>query len=591
MIEAKRVSVLFSLLATLVVTLACTVGEARPRPPGPEENGPEQPGGETPGPVPDSMAGSDEDAYRSTDLLMRAQLAYEATQVDESLTLAEQVLLEHPFSAAVQPARWVGARAAFAMGRYSRARELALEYADGQPEGSEMGAQARELALLAEDGMAEPAAAPPVIGAILPRTGPRVLVRYGDWVLEGLRLAVSEVERQQGRPIELVVADDAGGSRTRAAVMELERRGAIAIVGPLLPQQVAVAAEARLDARTVLISPTAANGIEWPSTYSITTGDTRGAQKLGEFAADVGLRQAAVLYARGAQYEQKARAFAAEYATVGGRIRSMVPYDSGTTTFGPHMNRILVSVAPGLEGGEGTLVDSLVAVGLIPDRAAADTMAVDSLLALIRLIRVDTIPVPLDQIPADTADLWGGAPQQPFALFVAAPQQDVPKIAPQVGFYGLDSAGVQVLGDEAWASSEVRRVVPNRDLEGVIAASHFPPERASSAADPSFVELYESRYRKSLENLLPALGYDAANLVLQALPNRLLTPDALARRFGFLTGIRGATGLLSIRGHEVIRTPYLVVIRDGRLAPAPYPWEYEMPVPRPPKPDTTDEGS
>ncbi|NIP82103.1 MAG: hypothetical protein GWM90_23930, partial [Gemmatimonadetes bacterium] len=80
-------------------------------------------------------------------------------------------------------------------------------------------------------------------------------------------------------------------------------------------------------------------------------------------------------------------------------------------------------------------------------------------------------------------DPWGGARQQPFALYVAAPRQDVPKIAPQVAFYGLDSAGVQVFGDEAWASAEVRRVVPARDLEGVIASSHFPPDRAATTAD------------------------------------------------------------------------------------------------------------
>lgn len=580
---------LVPLTATLVVTLACTVGEARPRMPGPGDEVPVEAGGE-PGAAADTMAAADEDVYRSMDLLVRSQLAYEATNVDESLTLAEQVLDEYPGSGAAEPARWVGARAAFALGRYSRARELALDYAADQREGSPLAQQARELARLAEDGMAEPAPAPPLIGAILPRSGPQVLVRYGDWVLEGLKLAVAEVERQQGRPIELAVVDDAGGSRTRSAVAELERRGALAIIGPLLPQQLPVAAEARQDPRRVLISPTAPGAPEWPESYSISMGDSRGAQELGQFAADVGFRQAAVLFARGAEYRLKAEAFVAEYETVGGRVRAVVPYDSGTTTFGPHMDRILASVAPGAGAGQGTLVDSLIAVGLVPDRATADTMSVDSLLALIRLIRLDSVAVPVDSIPADPSDLWSGAPQQPFALFVSAPQQDVPKIAPQVGFYGLDSAGVQVFGDEAWASADVRRVVPARDLEGVIAASHFPPDRASSPADPRFVEIYEARYRKSLDNLLPALAYDAANLVLQALPNRLLTPDALARRFGFLTGIRGATGLLSVRGGEVVRTPYLVQIQAGQLKPAPYPWEYEMPVPRPPKPDTADGG-
>lgn len=578
---------LMALLGTLVVTLACTVGEARTGPPEPREQ-----------PVEDTLAADEvvdvpvdpavaaADDRESADLLIRSQLAYEAANVEEALTLAEQVVSEYPATTSVEPARWVGARAAFALGRYNRAQELALAYAENQPEGSGLGDEARELARLAEDALSPPAAAPPVIGAILPRSGPRALVRYGDWILEGLQLAVDEVERQQGRPIELVVVDDGGGSETQRAVAELERRGAIAIIGPLLPQQLPVAARARRDSRMVLISPTATGAPEWPEAYSISQGDSRGSQELGRYAFDVGLRQAAVLHSRDPEHRLKARAFSVEYETLGGVVRAVVPYDSGTTTFGPHMEQILDAVAP---GGpirvDGPLLDSLVTYGLIRDRAEAGLLPTDSLRALVRLIRQGA------PMPPEVVELWGGPPQEPFALFVAAPQRDVPQIAPQVAFYGLDSAGVQVFGDEAWANADVRRVVPNRDLEGVIAVSHFPPDRASGAADPQFVERYEARYRKSLDNSLPALGYDAANMVLQALPNRLLTPDALARRFGFLTGIRGATGELSVRGQEVIRTPFLTVIRRGRLAPAPYPWEYEVPVPRPPKPDSTDEES
>jgi ABC-type branched-subunit amino acid transport system substrate-binding protein len=580
-------SMLMALLGTLVVTLACTVGEGRTGPPAPREQPPEDSVAAdevVDVPLDSAVAAADDEA--STDLLIRSQLAYETANVEEALTLAEHIVSEYPRTTAVESARWVGARAAFALGRYNRAQELALEYAEDQSESSGQAAEARALARLAEDALSPPASAPPIIGAILPRSGSRALVRYGDWILEGLQLAVDEVERQQGRPIELVVVDDAGGSETQRAVAELERRGAIAIIGPLLPQQLSVAANARRDPRLVLISPTATGAPEWPEAYSITRGDSRGSQELGRYAFDVGLRQAAVLHSRDPEHRLKARAFTVEYETLGGEIQAVVPYDSGTTTFGPHMEQILAAVAP---GGPvrvtGPMLDSLVAYGLIADRAEAGLLPTDSLRALARMIR------PGAPVSPEVVELWGGPPQEPFALFVAAPQRDVPQIAPQVAFYGLDSAGVQIFGDEAWANADVRRVVPNRDLEGVIAVSHFPPDRASGAADPAFVQRYEARYRKSLDNPLPALGYDAANMVLQALPNRLLTPDALARRFGFLTGIRGATGELSVRGNEVIRTPFLTVVRGGRLAPAPYPWEFEIPVPTPPKPDSADEES
>ena len=99
------------------------------------------------------------------------------------------------------------------------------------------------------------------------------------------------------------------------------------------------------------------------------------------------------------------------------------------------------------------------------------------------------------------------------------------------------------------------------------------------------------RYRQSLGNQLPALGYDAAHLIMQALPNRSLTPAALARRFHLLAEIRGATGLLSVRSDRVVRRPHLVIIRDGMLEPAPYPWNYELPVHRAPLPQDSSVGS
>lgn len=521
----------------LALMLACAVGEAPPQSPagGPAAEEEAEPEG-----APGAAAGADAEAEsRAAELLTRSRLAYEGGDVEESLRLARRVLDEYAATGSSGSARWVAARSAFAMGRYEAARSLAREYAAAQPAGSSAEEEARRLVELAEDALRAPADA--VVGAVLPRTGPRVLVRYGDWILEGLELAVAAAEREQNRRIELVIADDAGGARVEEAVRELERRGVVAVVGPLLGDQLPFAARARRDDRLVLVSPTSPDVPQSSEVYTINSNDARGAQALGRYAAEVGLRQAAVLYPRIAEYERKAQAFSVEFEDLGGEVRAMVPYDSGTTTFAEHMRRILAAV----EASAGA--------GGLPYEPGVSS--------------VDSLGQPV---------------QQPFALFVAAPGRDVRQIAPQVGFYGLDSAGVQLFGDEAWASATVRRVVPARDLENTIAASRFPPDRADAAADPAFVEAYETRYRRSLENELPALGYDAANLVVQALPNRMLTPDAFARRFRLLAGIRGATGLLSVRANRVVRTPYLVVIRGGELEPAPYPWEYSMPEPKPP---------
>jgi branched-chain amino acid transport system substrate-binding protein len=499
----------------LAIALGCTVGEAR-------TEGPGLPGAEpTPGEASPRVRPTPEAERLAGDLAGRAVVAYEAGDLTQALAAAVRALETYPGTAGAEQSRWVAARAAFGLGEYGQARDHAEAFRRRVAADSPEAQDARRLVELAEDALAGPGTASPVVGAVLPRTGSRAMVQYGDWVLEGIELAVRQEERRSGRSIQLVVADDGGGTRTAAAVAELERRGVVAVIGPLLPQQLPEVAGARTDPRLVFVSPTITDApAHWSSMYSVAGGDTRGAQTLGRYAADMGLRDAAILHARGLEYQRRAQAFAAEYEALGGRVLATVPYDSGTTTFAPHMRQIL-SVVPQAGG-------------------AARSRGED----------------------------WEG---RRFALFVTAPDRDVPQIAPQIGYYGLTTAGAQVLGDEAWASPAVRRVIPNRDMEGVVTASPLAPGRAESVADPDFVTLFEQTYRRSLTNQLPALGYDAAHMVLQALPNRLLTVEATTRRFEMLTGIHGATGTLSVRAARLVRTPHLATIRDGALTPAPLP--------------------
>jgi len=497
-------------LVVLAIALGCTVGEARPE-------GPEPVPTEAPEPAtPDRprIPGADAEA-RASELLEQAMIAYAVPEASASLELARQILTDFPRTEASAQARWVAARAAFGLGQYAEARELAEAYRRAQPTGSAAAEEAASLVELAADALEAPAAA--VIGAILPRSGSQVLIQYGDWVLEGIELAITQAERRLGRRVELVVADDGGGPYTGNAIAELEGRGVMAIIGPLLAHQMPDAVGARVNPRLLLVSPTVAESpSHWSSVYSLASGDTRGAQELGRYAAQVGLGTATVLHARGADFSLRAQAFAEEYEALGGRVRATVSYESGTTTFAPHMRQILAA------GGNG-----------------------------------------------------GG----PFALYVVAPERDVPQIAPQISYYGLDAAGAQVLGDDAWASSPVRRLVPSRDLEGVVATSPLPPGRAGGVADPDFVALFEETYRRSLTNQMPALGYDAAQVVLESLPHRMLTAVATTRRFELLTEIRGATGTLSVRDGRLIRNPHLVIIRNGELEPAPLRLEGRAPLP------------
>ncbi len=148
------------------------------------------------------------------------------------------------------------------------------------------------------------------------------------------------------------------------------------------------------------------------------------------------------------------------------------------------------------------------------------------------------------------------------AVFIPASERDVRQIAPQLEYYGLGS--IRVLGNEAWVSDEVLRTVPARQLEGVVAWTPFHPE-ATAAGWPDFVARYEARYRRTLDTPYPALGYDAAKLVLRAIESGADDASELARALRDLPPYRGATGVLTV-GDRITREPSLVLVRGGSVS-------------------------
>src|SRR5690606_10329654 len=98
------------------------------------------------------------------------------------------------------------------------------------------------------------------------------------------------------RPVELIIVDDAGDPlRAAEQLRELEQRGAVGVVGPLLESGIVAAARARADSGLVLISPTAPEiGEPLSNVYSLVTGDTRGAEALAAYAGRTGLYDVAL---------------------------------------------------------------------------------------------------------------------------------------------------------------------------------------------------------------------------------------------------------------------------------------------------------
>ncbi len=376
-----------------------------------------------------------------------------------------------------------------------RIARIALELEPPAPE--------RERAEAIESGELEREQWRPIIGAILPLSGP--LARYGELAEEGIRLAVEDYNSRHYDQVTLIVRDDGDDpDRDGDLMRELESLGVVAVIGPLRPEGLEEAARRRRDRDLVVVSPTADENYSFArNTYSVwatTERVTRGARVLGAFAVrDLQIDRFGVMYPDTREGREQLAAFADAVRARGAEIVASVAYGDTATTF----------------------------------------------------------QEPLTFLEA-------ASPQAIYAP--ASGPRGVIQMAPQFSYYGL--RGVQVLGDADWSEPEVLRLVEPRFIDGTI-ISTFLDRSSPSVRWPEFVEMYERKYRKGLRgSMVPALAYDATQLVLTSLPWGFPRRSAIARSFRNIRSLPGATGVFSIENGVITRRPFLLQFKDRALVPA-----------------------
>jgi branched-chain amino acid transport system substrate-binding protein len=402
---------------------------------------------------------------------------------------------DHPLRAVFEVER---ASLLLAAGHTDRGREVAEAVLEMDPLDPE-----RERAERIAAGDVETEQWRPIIGAILPLSGP--LANFGRQAEEGIRLAIQEYNDRHLDQVTLVIRDDGDRyERDGELVRELERLGAVAIVGPLRTEGLEIAARERRDRNLLIVSPTAGENFSFErNTYSLwstTERVTRGARALAAFAArDLQIRRFGVLYPNSQEGRTQLAAFADAVRARGGEIVASIAYEDTAATF------------------------------------------------------------------QEQIQFLGQA--RPQAIYApASTPRTVIQLSPQFSFYGL--RGVQVLGDSEWSAPEVLRLVEPRFIDGTI-ISTFLDRSGSSVRWPEFVEMYERKYRKGLgDSLVPALAYDAAHLILYALPWGFPRRSAVARSFRDIRSLPGATGVFSVEHGAVTRRPFLLTFKDRELVPA-----------------------
>lgn len=343
----------------------------------------------------------------------------------------------------------------------------------------------------------------PIIGAVLPLSGP--LAAYGRMVEEGIRLAIEEYNARHADEVTLIVRDDADRmERSGDLVRELERLGAVAIVGPLRTEGLEVAADERRDRDLLIVSPTAPENFSFErntySMWSTTERVTRGARALAAFAVrDLQLRRFGVLYPGTPEGRTQLASFADAVRARGGEIVASIAYEDTAATF---------------------------------------------------------------QSPLEF--LGESHPQAIFAP-VTRPSQVI-QLSPQFSYYGL--RGVQVLGDSEWSAPEVLRQVEPRFINGTIITTFLYRASPSVRWPEFVEMYERKYRKGLGDSLVPALAYDATHLILEALPWGYPRRSAISRSFGRIRSVPGATGIFTVSNGAVTRRPFVLGVKDRQLVPA-----------------------
>jgi branched-chain amino acid transport system substrate-binding protein len=331
------------------------------------------------------------------------------------------------------------------------------------------------------------------------------LARFGQLAEEGIRLAIDEYNQRHYDQVTLIVRDD-GDDLDRAGdlVRELEQLGVVAIIGPLRAEGLEEAARRRRDRDLVIVSPTAADNYSFARNTYSVFSTTE-------------------IVTRGAR---ALGAFA---------VRDL------------QVDRFGVMYPNNREGREqlAAFADAVRARGaeIVASIAYDDTST--------------TFQEPLTFLGA----------ANPQAIYAPASNaQGVIQMAPQFSYYGL--RGTQVLGDADWSDPLVLRLVEPRFINGTV-ISTFLYRSSPALRWPEFVEMYERKYRKGLRgSMVPALSYDATQLILESLPWGFPRRSAIARSFRNIRSMPGATGVFSVEDGAITRRPFLLQFKDSELVPA-----------------------
>jgi ABC-type branched-subunit amino acid transport system substrate-binding protein len=357
------------------------------------------------------------------------------------------------------------------------------------------------------------------IASVLPIGGSPGFREFAEQIAEGVAVAASSY---LGPSVEVHVdaRDDRGEPAIAAStVLALEETRAVGAVGFLESGALEAAAQERTSPMP-LVSPTARTASA-AGTYTLSGADPFAAAAMARYAERAGFVRVAVINSKAPESSEEADAFVNALQDTGVQLAGRFVYDVGATYFGDQIRG----------AREALRKEEIAALGLGPD----DTLHVEML--------------------------------QPVAVFIPIPPEDVELVAPQVTFFGLDTLAIRTLGTSGWTDAETLETVDQRHTNGVIAIAPVDAGPGSPGYT-RFKDAFEDHFRRSLVSPVPALGYDAALLILEAARNGAGTAAGVRASLERIHDLEGATGTFSLIDGRVVRRTHIVQIEHGTLIPA-----------------------
>jgi ABC-type branched-subunit amino acid transport system substrate-binding protein len=358
------------------------------------------------------------------------------------------------------------------------------------------------------------------IATVLPSGGPPAIADFAGQVAEGVELAVATV---LGEPYEvsLLQLDDRGDPEVGARlVADLDSAGVAGVIGFLEETALQAAGLARVRGMPI-VSPTARSTEgAGEGVYSLDGPDPQAAAAIARYAAWRAFQRVAILLPGSPHALEEASAFQTEAERLGIPVVGHFSYEPGTTFFESQ----IIGARNALRAAE------IAALGLSP----GDTLHAEML--------------------------------EPVGIFLPIPPEDVEYLAPQIAHFALDTLAIELVGTSGWTDPGVLELLQPRYTDGVVATAPVGAAEGRPGLQ-RFREAYEQHFQRSLTSMVPAVGYDAALVLLEALRPGRIAPSDVRASLDALPPVEGATGTFTVVDGRVVRETRVVRIQNRQLVP------------------------